>query len=188
LISTLKTLTREKRQDIVRFLKFCLVGAIGTGVDFGLFNLFHNVLGIHAVISNTLSVSAAIVNNYTWSRFWVYPETKNQQGGRKLVQFIIVSLIAWSLNTGILWSTEHWLLGEAGLFAGIVAPIAAMIGVEHGVLSSNAAKVIATGIVLFWNFFANRLWTFKDVDEVQKAEQPHVSEPQPQVVGSGEAS
>jgi putative flippase GtrA len=70
LISTLKTLTREKRQDIVRFLKFCLVGAIGTGVDFGLFNLFHNVLGIHAVISNTLSVSAAIVNNYTWSRFW----------------------------------------------------------------------------------------------------------------------
>jgi putative flippase GtrA len=39
-----------------------------------------------------------------------------------------------------------------------------MLDTEHSVLSSNAAKVLATGIVLFWNFFVNRLWTFRDVD------------------------
>lgn len=167
MISTTATLTREKRREIVRFLKFCVVGALGTAIDFGLFNLFHNLLGVHQVLANTLSIGAAIANNYTWSRFWVYPETRNRQGGTKFVQFVIVSLIAWALNTGILWSTDHWLLGETGLLATLVAPVAVLIGMGHGVLSSNLAKVIATGIVLFWNFFANRLWTFKDVDDIK---------------------
>jgi len=168
LISRITTAIKGKRQEIVRFSKFCIVGTIGTAIDFGLFNLFHNVLGFHEVPSNTLSISAATVNNYVWSRFWVYPETKHRQGGRKFVQFVVVSLTAWALNTGILWGTDHWILGETGLLAGLVAPVALRMGTAHGVLSSNGAKVIATGIVLFWNFFANRLWTFKDVDDVQQ--------------------
>jgi putative flippase GtrA len=162
------TLIKGKRQELGRFLKFCVVGTIGTAIDFGVFNLLHNVLHVHQVVANTLSVTAATVNNYLWSRFWVYPETKDQQGGKKFVQFVIVSAIAWALNTSILWSTDHWLLGEKGLLAALVAPVAAAVGMEHRVLSSNAAKVIATGIVLFWNFFANRLWTFSDVDRVER--------------------
>jgi putative flippase GtrA len=169
LISRITTTIKERRQEFVRFVKFCIVGTIGTALDFGLFNLLHNVLGFHEVPSNTLSISAATVNNYTWSRFWIYPETKTQQGGKKFLQFIIVSLIAWVLNTSILWSADLWIFGERGLLGGLVAPVAAMIGTEHGVLSSNAAKVIATGIVLFWNFFANRFWTFRDVDKEREA-------------------
>ena len=93
MISKLVTIAKEKRQELVRFLKFCVVGTIGTVVDFGLLNLLYNVLGLHQVFSNVVSVSAATVNNYTWSRFWVYPETKDQGGGRKFLQFIVVSLI-----------------------------------------------------------------------------------------------
>jgi len=167
LIRKLASVVNEKRVEFRRFFKFLVVGTIGTIVDFGLFNLFHNLLGFHSVLANSLSISASIVNNYTWSRFWVYPETKDQQGRKKFIQFVIVSLIAWALNTGILWTTERWILGEMGLFAGVVAPVATALGVKHGVLSSNASKVIATGVVLFWNFFANRFWTFRDVDTVQ---------------------
>jgi putative flippase GtrA len=167
LIAKIAAVAREKRLEIVRFAKFLVVGTIGTAIDFGLFNLFHNVLGLHAALANTMSITASIVNNYTWSRFWVYPETKNHQGRKKFVQFVVVSMIAWALNTSILWSTERWVLGTSGLLASFVAPVAAAIGMQHGVLSSNGAKVIATGIVLFWNFFANRFWTFRDVDAVR---------------------
>jgi putative flippase GtrA len=160
-------LAKEKRQELVRFAKFCVVGIIGTFIDFGLLNLLYNVLGVHQILSNIVSVSTATVNNYTWSRFWVYPETKNQAGGRNFFQFIVVSVIALGLNTSILWATDQWILGEMGLLRSLVAPVATWIGVEHSVFSSNAAKVIATGIVLFWNFFANRLWTFRDVDQVE---------------------
>jgi putative flippase GtrA len=33
-----------------------------------------------------------------------------------------------------------------------------------GALGYNAAKVIATIVVLFWNFFVNRYWTYSDVE------------------------
>lgn len=162
-------LAKSRRHELVRFLKFCVVGVIGTAIDFGIFNLLHNVLGWHPILSNTLSVSAAIVNNYLWNLYWVYPETRGHQGSKKFVQFIIVSVSAWALNTGILWSSERWLFGTSGLFAGLVGAGAKLLDAEHKVLSSNAAKVLATGIVLFWNFFVNRLWTFRDVDTAKQA-------------------
>jgi putative flippase GtrA len=166
LISALIARAKTHRQEFVRFLKFCVVGTIGTAIDFGLLNLLYNVLGLHQALANTVSVSSATINNYTWSRFWVYPETRHQQGAKKFVQFVIVSLAALGLNTGILWGTDRWFLSESGLLGGLVKPIATWAGLEHSVLSSNIAKVIATGIVLFWNFFANRMWTFKDVDQL----------------------
>jgi putative flippase GtrA len=175
LISKLTHLVRDRRQDIVRFLKFCVVGVIGTAIDFGIFNLLHNILGWDRILSNTLSVTAAIVNNYLWNLFWVYPETRGRQNTKKFIQFIIVSITAWALNTGILWSSERWVFGTNGLFAGLVGKAAGMLGAEHEVLSSNAAKVLATGIVLFWNFFVNRLWTFRDVDSAE----PTTSSPEP---------
>ena len=30
-------------------------------------------------------------------------------------------------------------------------------------LGYNAAKVVATAIVMFWNFIVNRVWTYGDV-------------------------
>ena len=92
-----------------------------------------------------------------------------------MVQLTLMLMIsAWALNTGILWSSERWLFGTNGLFSGIVGAAAQMLDTEHEVLSSNAAKVLATGIVLFWNFFVNRLWTFRDVDAAKPS--PAVTE------------
>jgi putative flippase GtrA len=169
LISRLIRLAKERRQELVRFLKFCVVGVIGTAIDFGIFNLLHNVLGWDRILSNTISVTAAIVNNYIWNLYWVYPETRGRQGTKKFVQFVLVSISAWALNTGILWSSERWVFGTNGLFSGLVSAAAQMLDTEHEVLSSNAAKVLATGIVLFWNFFVNRLWTFRDVATAEQA-------------------
>jgi putative flippase GtrA len=166
LIYRVKNLIQGKRIELIRFVKFCVVGTIGTAIDFGIFNLLHNVIGLHPVLSNTVSISAAITNNYLWSRYWVYPETKARQGGGKFLQFVIVSLIAWALNTGILWSSDRWIFGQSGILAALVSPLAQAVGLMHEVLASNLAKVLATGVVLFWNFFANRLWTFGDVDRV----------------------
>ena len=175
MISKLTHLAKERRQDLIRFLKFCVVGVIGTAIDFGIFNLLHNILGWNRILSNTLSVTAAIVNNYLWNLYWVYPETRGRQGTKKFIQFIVVSISAWALNTGILWSSERWIFGTNGLLSGLVGATTAMLDTEHEVLSSNAAKVLATGIVLFWNFFVNRLWTFRDIDSGQAATEASTS-------------
>ncbi len=173
-MNTIKRFVVEKRQELVRFVKFCVVGTIGTVIDFGLLNLFYNVLGWPQILSNVLSTSAAVVNNYTWSRYWVYPETKNRQGGKKFVQFVLVSIVAVILNTTLLTVSDRWVFGERGLLAALIAPLAGLVAMEHSVLSSNLAKALATAVVLFWNFFANRIWTFGDVDRVQQTNEVSV--------------
>ena len=35
-------------------------------------------------------------------------------------------------------------------------------------LGSNIAQAISIGIVLFWNYFANRYWTYNDIDQIQQ--------------------
>jgi putative flippase GtrA len=156
---------RDKGTEVIRFLKFVAVGGIGTVIDFGLFNLLHTALGVNATVSNMVSFSAAIVNNYLWSRYWVFSETKDEQGGKKFAQFVLVNVIAWVLNTAVVWSVDRWVLGMTGLVARQVGAVAALLRVEHGFLAANAAKVIGTWVILLWNFFANRYWTFRDIDE-----------------------
>ncbi len=162
MITRIKTLIKENRLEFIRFAKFFIVGLLGTVVDFGLFNLFYNILGLPQALSNAMSFTAALLHNYAWNLFWIYPETRGQGMGRKFLIFLAVSSVGLLLNTGILLATDNWVLGEKGLLAGLVAPVAAFINIPHSAFSSNIAKAFATGIVLFWNFAANRLWTFKD--------------------------
>jgi len=163
LITNAFTLIKNNRKEVVRFLKFCVVGVSGTVIDFGLLNLLVRVAGFPELIANTCSFSTAVVNNFIWNRLWVYPETRGEPFRKQFVQFLVVNVAGWGLNTSILYTGHHWLLGEAGLLAASVATLAALIGVTHFSLALNGAKAIATGVVLFWNFVVNRLWTFGHV-------------------------
>jgi putative flippase GtrA len=67
------------------------------------------------------------------------------------------------LNQVIFLSLDAWVLGEAGALAGPMASLALNLGLAHYKLAYNSSKAIATIIVLFWNFGANRLWTFRGI-------------------------
>jgi putative flippase GtrA len=44
-----------------------------------------------------------------------------------------------------------------------MAELALNVGLNHYELAYNLSKAVATIIVLFWNFGANRLWTFRGI-------------------------
>lgn len=150
-------------KEIGRFLKFSVVGALGAVIDFGLLNLLVQMAGFPKVLANACSFTAAVISNFIWNRLWVYPETRGEPLRKQFIQFFIVNLAGLFINTTIFYTSDRYLLGESGLLAGPVAALAGMIGMSHFNLAYNAAKVIATGIVLFWNFFINRFWTFRHV-------------------------
>ena len=161
--TNLITLARTKRREIVRFLKFCVVGVVGALIDFGLLNLLIQLAGLPKVIANACSFSVAVISNFTWNRLWVYPETRGEPLRKQFVQFVLVNVAGLAINTAIFYASDRWLLGEAGLLAGPAGALARTIGMAHFDLAYNGAKAIATGVVLFWNFFINRLWTFRHV-------------------------
>ena len=133
------------RRETVRFLKFCVVGSIGAVVDFGTLNLLILAFGFAKVWANTCSFSVAVCSNFLWNRRWTYPETRRDRILPQLSQFTLVNLVGLAINQTIFLSLDRW------VFTG------------WGPLGYNLAKVIATGVVLFWNFAVNRFWTYRHV-------------------------
>jgi putative flippase GtrA len=77
---------------------------------------------------------------------WTFGDAINADWRKQLAQFTLVSLVGLALNNLIVLSLE-------GIFGNILGQP------QWGYLP---AKVLATGVVVFWNYFANRTWTFKN--------------------------
>ena len=138
-----------------RFLKFATVGAIGTVVDFGIYNFLNLVFGLAPVISQAVSFAVAVVNNFLWNRHWTYPESRAKAVHHQMVQFGLVNVGGLLIRTPIIAGLERPL----GIFAGrlgVQAEAAVVVG-------HNAALAVAIGIVMLWNYFANRYWTYNDI-------------------------
>ncbi len=151
------------RKELTRFVKFSLVGTLGAVIDFGVLNLLVQLAGFPKLIANTCSFTLAVISNFIWNRLWVYPETHGEPLRKQFVQFFVVNVAGWMINTAIFYTADQWFFGESGLLAVPVGMLAGKIGMAHFDLAYNGAKVVATGVVLFWNFFVNRFWTFKHV-------------------------
>ena len=70
-----------------RFLRFALVGVIGTVVDFGTFNLLTFYVGLIAVYAQAISFGCAVISNFTWNRYWTYPDSRTKKISKQLLQF-----------------------------------------------------------------------------------------------------
>lgn len=164
MIAMLSAFKQINRREVVRFLRFAAVGTLGAVIDFGTLNLLVQLAGFPKVLANTCSFTVAVISNFVWNRLWVYPETRGDPFAKQFVQFVVVNVAGLGINTIIFYGSDRWILGEAGLFADPMHLLALSIGMTHFDLAYNTAKVLATAVVLFWNFFVNRLWTFSHVD------------------------
>jgi putative flippase GtrA len=148
-------LTNPKERG--RFLRFAFVGAIGAMVDFGVMNLLRDVFGSPLVIAGTVSFIAAILNNFFWNRYWTYPDSRTKKLIRQLLEFSIVSVTGLVIRIPVLKFLEpviSRLVNWLPLKFCFISPDA---------LSANFTLAIAVIIVMFWNFFMNRYWTYNDV-------------------------
>jgi putative flippase GtrA len=142
-----------------RFARFLVVGTIGAVVDFGVMNLLVNLFHTPLVLAGTISFICAILSNFIWNRYWTYPDSRSKPIVRQLVEFSIVSVIGLGIRVPILALLEPL---TYNLFTSLPFEIPFF---TPEFLSDNFTLAIAVIIVLFWNFFVNRYWTYKDVDE-----------------------
>jgi putative flippase GtrA len=153
-MTSIITNTRERS----RFLRFAFVGIVGALVDFGVMNLLNNVFGVTLVIAGTISFIAAILNNFIWNRYWTYPDSRSKPILRQLIMFAIVSV------TGLLIRVPILAIVEPILYRFLVSLPFTLPYFDPGFIADNLTLAIAVIIVMFWNFFVNRYWTYSDVD------------------------
>ena len=141
----------------VRFLKFMGVGAFGALIDFGIANLLTHYLSMALVWAGTISFICAVFSNFVWNRFWTYPESRSRPLAHQLGMFFVVNVAGVAIRIPILHFGEPVLLAvfKSSTFQEVVSPECA---------ARNATLAIAVGLVMLWNFFANRYWTYNDVE------------------------
>lgn len=140
-----------------RFLKFAVVGVIGAVIDFGIMNLLTQTVGMQLVPAGTISFVCAITSNFIWNRYWTYPDSRSRPIARQLVMFFAVNIAGVAIRIPILHFTELPLLNLLGNM-GLGGPSSTEL------LAKNLTLALAVGIVMLWNFFVNRYWTYNDVD------------------------
>jgi putative flippase GtrA len=140
-----------------RFFRFAVVGIIGAVVDFGIFNLLATTKILPAIWASVVSFICAVLSNFTWNRYWTYPDSRTKPIGRQVAQFTIVSIVGLGIRTPLF----AWLEKILTDFAARLLPdfFLSPIFVGH-----NASLAIAVLVVMMWNFIANRYWTYNDVD------------------------
>jgi putative flippase GtrA len=169
-LGRLLTLARRQPTELKRFIKFLIVGSVGFLVDFGGFNLFHWLgvgpwvartalpiayLADHPeVIEQSLSFCAAVLSNFIWNYLWIYPEARDANQAKKITKFVIVSVAGLAIGVPV--------FSVALTAAKSLVAAAGLSGLQFN-LAGNLALICRVGVLLFWNFFVNRYWTYRDV-------------------------
>jgi putative flippase GtrA len=125
------------RTALYQFLSFAAVGAIGTAAQYGVLVLLVERAGMSPVLASGCGFAAGAVVNYYLNYKFTFTSTRQHREAAP--RFAAVALAGALINTALMYAAlrslhVHYLL----------------------------LQVVVTGIVLLFNFGANRLWTFAE--------------------------
>lgn len=123
---------------IAQFLKFGVVGVIAFFIDYGVVMLLSVGIGLDPVVSAAISFTVSVVFNYVASMRFVFTHREDLSKRREFVIFVILSVIGLLIN-------------EAIMYVGIQA-------LGKSALAITITKVIATAVVMVWNFLSRKKW------------------------------
>lgn len=126
------------RSLIEQIMKFGVVGIVAFFIDYGVLMLLSQGFGVDAVLSAGISFCVSVVFNYVASMRFVFTHRDDLSRSREFVIFIILSVIGLVIN-------------ELVMLAGVAA-------LGDSALMVTITKLVATAIVMVWNFFSRKKW------------------------------
>ena len=129
--------------------RFGIVGLMNFSVDTGILttlSVWTGVFGGARLLPlNITSAIVAIVNSYFWQRTWTFSE-KVPPTRKEFMGFVMITVIGIAINTIIVT-----------VLPGVVPPFDGLTPARLEVV----AKIGATVVTLFWNFFGYKFFVFK---------------------------
>jgi len=147
----------NNKTERIRFIKFLVVGFISAAIDFGFMNLFTIVFNIPLIYAQALSFSIAVVESFILNRLWIYPSSRSKSLHKQFFQFLVVNLVGIAIRTSLISLFNNMILSV------LLKMNLSSANTQDQVISHNLALAAVVLIVLFWNFFVNRFWTYSDV-------------------------
>lgn len=118
-----------------QIIKFGLVGGIAFAIDYGLLYICTDWFGIYYFVSSIISFSVSVIFNYVASIIWVFEVDQEKSKTKNFIIFIGLSIVGLGINQVIMW-----------------------YGVEVLYLHYMLIKLLATGIVMIFNFITRKMF------------------------------
>ena len=136
---------------LAQIFKFAVVGGISFIVDFAVYGFTCNILRIHYIIAGVLGFVISVIVNYLLSMKFVFRSKDDMSKQSEFVIFVVLSLIGMVLNSFILFVCidviyMHWLWLQG------------IINIE---IMNLTAKIVATAIVMVYNFVTRKIFLEK---------------------------
>lgn len=162
-----------QRRGVRQFVKFCLIGGMSTCIDLGLHWILMFWVSINGVmlshivgqwafhlvnphitpsqkdltdwsfgVLKIVPTGLAILNSFYWNRRWTFRVLGKEALHRQVMKFYTIAVIGLILTVVISTTVNNLLEG-------------------HEMASWAKGSFVAMVIVAFWNFFGQKLWTFR---------------------------
>ena len=131
---------RDRRPStfVAQFRRYLVVGGAAWVVDVSILFLLTEMAGAYSVLSATIAFAAGLLLNYALSVAWVFDRRALANRQAEFSIFSMIGAGGIGLNALIIWSLTEFVL-------------------PHYLL----AKVVSSGVVLWWNFLAKKYILFR---------------------------
>ena len=139
------------RKLLEQIIKFGIVGIISFFVDFTVYTLICNVLHIHYMIAGACGFVISVIVNYVLSMKFVFCSKDDMSKTKEFIIFVVLSVIGLVVNSLVLYICIDVVYMSLGW-------LQKLLSIE---MCNMAAKIIATGIVMIYNFVTRKIFLEK---------------------------
>lgn len=163
-----------RRENVVRFIKFGLVGGLGVVVNWLFFEIGYYVFASLAgrapvLIGYGLGLVVSIFTNFVLNDIWTWAD--REKGGirhwfHRLGKYYVAASVAGAVQFGVSWASLEILWSKLDvMFPGWQMPVV-WSGVEIPAFDLGPRLGLLTGIAcgMVINFLASHLWAFQDAE------------------------
>ena len=132
-------------------MKFGVVGVIAFFIDFGIFKLLSGVFGVNYLVANFFGFTISLIFNYIASMTFVFERKENADRRAEFVIFTVLSIFGLVLNELIIFVCIE----------GIYLKIPYLTANMSRQWAETFGKIVATGIVMVYNFITRKIFLEK---------------------------
>lgn len=122
---------------MLQLFRYGFVGGLAFVVDYGTLFCLTHFAGVPYLWSAAVAFILGLLTNYLISISWVFSHTGKMRIWQEFLVFAVIGVIGLALNEAIMY-----------------------VGTDLMSLHYMVSKLISTGIVFFWNFFARKVLVF----------------------------
>lgn len=127
--------SKKTENLLIQIFKFGIVGGIAFLIDYIVLFCCKEFIGLSVLLSAAIAFTVSVIYNYIASVKWVFDVNKEKSAKKNFVIFIILSIIGLIITEIIMW-----------------------IGSDIMKINYLIVKIIATAIVMVFNFITRKMF------------------------------